>query len=355
MKQLLFPLAMMVLIGLVASGCSSTNNPSELNTKADDFGPYLATDEEPYFGDAAVEQIVTTGETEYEDPVALSAVVDSVENLAVPDIFCFRMVWGNLEHDSGITELTNWSGKLTISRGAIVVTRLIWFEPGQDYLLPRYNDDGFYVPEELAWVSKTSVHIDGIATKLFIPPSVNEEVVTVEYESEQLTISFTMDQLETLDTMIAIGPGNAIAFHSTRFDPTHRLRGFLAGTWGRDDDGNGIFIGKWMSSNGRMLGSVMGKWGHDDDGRPVFVGKWIDQSGKFEGFLKGYWRVRGIGDNAVGRFWGRIFNADREPIGLLHGHFKKGETRRGGFFAGRWCVGCRIPAVISPYAPFDRE
>jgi len=251
------------------------------------------------------------------------------------------MVWGNLEGDSGVTDRTDWSGTLTISRGAIIVTKTIRFEPDQDYLLPRANDSGIYIPEELGWVSYTVGGIDGIATRLLVPPSTTDDIVTVTYESSQLTISFDVNELETLDTLISIGADNAISFEATKCEPQTNVsrRGHLIGRWGRDENGEGIFYGRWMTATGRVIGSLRGNWGVDSTGAQIFVGKYIDLDGNFLGFIKGVWRDRGMGMMACGQFRGRIFNADREPIGVLKGHFKKGDTRWGGYFAGLWCIG----------------
>ncbi len=348
MRNILLIFGILAVLSLVIGGCSSSTDPADIDADLEDFGAYKATDEDPYFGDPDVEEVASAEEEEeYNDPVALSPIVDSVECAERPDIFCLRMVWGNLERDSGVTELTDWSGKLTINRGAIVVTHLIRFEPGQDYLLPRYNEEGYYVPEELRWVSQTSCHYDGIASKLFIPPSVTDEVVTVTYESEQLTISFTMGELEELDTLITIGFGNAISFQAARFDPTSKLHGSLAGRWFRNENGQGVFYGKWISAAGRIMGTIKGQWGIDENGRQVFVGKWIDVTGKFQGFVKGFYSSHPTLSNLAygGRFWGRIYNADSEPIGLLKGHYRRGNCYKGGYFAGRWRIGYRIPVI----------
>jgi hypothetical protein len=340
MKKTILFLAIPMLVGFLLSGCSSTTEPENPSVNLEDFGSYTTANEEPAFGDPYIQALMDVEEN-VDDPVALSPTVDSIENQERTARYCFRMVWGNLERDSGITDPTDWSGTLTISRGAILVTQTIRFEPGQDYLLPRYDDSGRYVPEELNWVSKTTVGVDGIATRLLIPPSVTDDVVTVTYKSAQLTISFDVPELEDLDTLISIGTGNAISFEATRCEPQTNVprHGHLIGRWGRNDDGQGIFYGRWMTSRGRVIGSLRGNWGIDSTGTHVFVGKYIDRDGNFMGFIKGIWRVRGLGANAVGQFRGRIFNADREPIGVLKGHFKKGDTRWGGYFAGQWCVG----------------
>ena len=325
-------------LGLILGGCSSATDPAETSTNLEDFGSYKATDEEPNFGDPIIAELTAEEET-YADPIAFTPIVTLVDGEDSPDKFCFRMAWGNLAGDSDITELTDWSGKLTVSRGAIVVTHLIKFEPEQDYLLPRYDSEGIYVPEVLQWMSFTSVHFDGIASCLYFPPSETEEVVTITYESAQLTISFTMDELYDLDTLVEIGTGNAISFQSVLCDPRSDTRGALMGRWSRDEEGNGIFYGRWISGDGSVIGSFEGEWGIDEDGAQVFVGKYIDDTGAFEGFIKGNYGRRGQGINAAGHFWGHIYNADGDPIGVLKGHYKQGDNRRNGYLAGRWCVG----------------
>jgi hypothetical protein len=340
MKKTILILVVPVLVGFLLAGCSSTTEPQDTNANLEDFGSYTTANEDPAFGDPDIEALMDA-ETPISDPVALSPMVDSIENQERTAAYCLRMVWGNLERDSGVTELTDWSGTLTISRGAIIATRTIRFEPGQDYLLPRHNDSGVYIPEELSWVSKTVGGIDGIATRILIPPSVTDDIVTVTYESPQLTITFDVPALEDLDTLISFGAGNAISFEATRCEPPTNVarHGHLIGRWGRNLHGEGVFSGAWMTSTGRVIGSVRGNWGVDSTGMHTFVGKYIDLDGNFRGFVKGLWRIRAMGDHACGQFRGRIFNADCEPIGVLKGHFKKSDTHRGGYFAGQWCVG----------------
>ncbi len=342
MKRNMILLGLLALFAFAFSACSSTSTePADAGATIEDFGSYKPTDEAPNFGDDDIAELTTEAEeVDVDDPVALSPVVDSTETDTNPDIYSMRIAWGNLESDSGVAELTDWSGTLTLSRGGIVVKKTIRFEPGQDYLLPRYDSLGVIHPEVLNYVSATSWHFDGLRVNLYIPPSVTDEVVTLTYESPQLSMTFAMDELEELDTLVSIGFGNAISFQSMRFDPASKARGGLVGRWGRDDAGNGIFYGKWMSTRGGLMGTLDGEWGTDEDGNQVFAGKYIDINGQFEGLIKGAWKIRGNGANATGHFTGRIYNADLEPIGKLKGHFKRGNNRKGGYFAGWWCVEC---------------
>ncbi|MDD4051603.1 MAG: hypothetical protein PHR28_06880 [candidate division Zixibacteria bacterium] len=333
MKRIFLLLSLVAILGLIA-GCSSSTNPTPAPAE-EQFGSYTATDEAPAFADPDLQAIVAEDNI-YNDPAMLTPSADSLEALADKAVFCFRMVWGNLAADTNIIDKTDWSGKLTISRGAVFVTRLIAFEPGQDSLIISPSETP--LPGSVEWASITSSGYDGLALRLVIPPSTTDEVVTVTYESGQLSTTFTMDQLNDLDTLITIGSGNAISFQSLRCDGAPR-HGALAGVWGRDTTGLGIFYGTWISNNGVIIGTVMGEWGTDSTGQQYFVGKYINETGRFQGFVKGVWYMRGEGRMAAGHFAGLILDAAKEPIGVLKGRFKPGDTRKAGYFAGRWCIG----------------
>lgn len=344
-RKFLFAI-LLVTAMFVIGGCSTGTDSVGDDVNLEDFGAYKATDEEPFFGDADLAELSTAEENEFDDPAAFSPAIVEIENDTVhrANMFSFRMIWGNLNHDSNITELTDWSGKLTLSFGHLVVTHTIRFEAGQDYVQPRITL--YPPPPVIHWTSQTAGHFDGLATKILIPYlderiMMPEKLFTVTYESEQLSITFTFDQLEELDTLINIGHGNAISFQAMRFEPRTEIHGGLIGRWGRSPGGVGFFYGLWRASNGRLMGSLRGHWGTNDDGRQIFLGKWIDSEGRFRGFVRGNW-ADGYGyDRTEGQFNGQIYNAEREPMGLLAGHYKKGDNHRGGFFAGRWCVGCQ--------------
>jgi len=347
MKKVFFLLLVLAATALTIGGCSTSTEPADNTSNLENFGSYQATDEPSAdFGDPALAELLTDqSEQPYTDPAATSPAVDSLENSLRPDLFCFRMVWGNLARDSNITNLTDWSGTLTLSRGAVIVTRLIGFEPGQDSIITRPYLNIMTGLNMIEWGSSTSWHLDGIGARLIVPQSPTDELVTVTYESSRLKITFTMDRFDDLDTLISIGPGNAISFHSIRCEriPAIPTNGYLTGRWGRDENGNGIFYGRWMNVTGQIMGAVKGDWGIDSTGHRFFVGKYVDISGCFEGFVKGTWRDFPMSSSAdrcpTGGFWGRVFDADRQPIGEIKGHYMRAEFRRGGYFSGFWCTG----------------
>ncbi|RME23838.1 MAG: hypothetical protein D6800_09350, partial [Candidatus Zixiibacteriota bacterium] len=165
MKKLATTIAVLGLL-LLAVGCSNQAvDPSASDglNLTDEFGGYTTVAEKPAFGDTQLAD-EENDEQEINDPILGSPAVDSV--IADPEAGAFhlRAVWGRLELDTTVTQQTDWSGSLTISRGAEVVRRLIRFENGQDYLLPRTSRD------LIEWVSVTTVHNDGIAVDLYVPP-----------------------------------------------------------------------------------------------------------------------------------------------------------------------------------------
>ncbi len=374
-KTLIVLLPTMLLFWVI--GCSDNSVENELATNGinleDEFGGYSATSEQIGFGDTEL-LAAAAEEEEYVDPIMSPVVVDSM--LADPEAGFYRFcaVWGMLEYDSTVVNVTDWTGSLTITRGAEVVRRLIRFEPEQDYLIERTDR------QLVEWVSKTTVHNDGIVIDLIIPPvpptfdttityvvdSLGDssqivvidtvmpviEPVTVSFVTGPYSQDFSLGEIATLDTIVTLNDGNSVALHGIRLDRYPCPRGLLAGHWGVDENGDGVFRGIWYSRFGKIRGFLHGHYGINDAGHRVFFGKWISESGKFEGFLKGTWRSHpftNMSENAVampgGFFEGSIYDASRREIGKLRGKYKAAQGHPEGFFQGRWKLNC--PQVSS--------
>ena len=370
-RKLLLPLLVLLVIGLI--GCSeeqatksSADGTYDLNAE---FGGFTASSETPGFGDDDLVEDAE-GEVEYNDPLLQSPALDSLTGDPDAGVFHFRAVWGQLDYDSTVSAVTDWAGSLTISRGGIAVRRLIRFEEANDYLVER-SDRAL-----VEWVSMTTVHNDGIALDLFVPrpmPAIDTleipivdtlgdttwettvdtimpEPVEVEFTTGPYSRTFTLGELVALDTIVYLddADSNAVAFHAFKLDRTPCGSGFLAGHWGRDEEGRGIFRGMWMSRHGYIDGWLQGRYGQNDQGRKVFFGKWIDDSGNFEGFLRGTYNTRPNAHangnafrHAGGWFAGNIYAADREEIGLLKGRFKGPHGMNDvGYFQGLWRLHC---------------
>jgi hypothetical protein len=352
------------LLMIWAVGCSNnpTDTTGDTTNLAEDFGGYTATDEAPGFGDPDL--IATEGEeVEIDDPMLSSAPIQELLNDMDAGMFHFRAVWGRIPYDSTVTEVTDWTGSLTVSRGALVIRRLIRFELNQDTYLPRTER------ELVEWVSATTVHNDGIAVDVFVPPpelvidtsfvvdgtdttwtydTLPVDPVTLTFETGPYTRTFTLEELAALDEVVELADGNKVAFHGIQFfRQVVCPRGILAGHWGYDDEGNGVFEGLWFSHRGYVDGYVHGHFGVNEQGEKVFYGKWVDRDGLFEGLLRGiYGYAPWVRNSDVashrpsGWFRGRIFDASENPIGALAGRYGAAPNVHGGWFQARWKLYC---------------
>lgn len=366
------PALMAAMITLWGMGCSdntiSEQTTAELNLQ-DDFGGYTASDEAPAFADGDLLDAADE-EVEFNDPVANSPEVVDLSEDSESGHFHLRAVWGRLEFDPTVSEATDWTGSLTITRGAMVVRRVIRFERGQDYIEPRHERT------LVEWVSQTTVHNDGIGVDIFVPPPIPEidsveiyvidslgdtvgvrirvdtlwlepDPVTVAFETGPYSRTFTLRELARLDTVVYLEDSNAVAFHAHELNHCICRRGFLRGTWGYDDEGNGVFKAVWIGCAGFPSGYMRGHWGVNDNGRKVFFGKWISANGAFEGLIRGVWGNRPTTNandlanrRAGGYFAGRIYNGEGTEIGALGGRYVSHPQHRHGFLQGRWKLYC---------------
>ncbi|MEW5923011.1 MAG: hypothetical protein AB1746_03400 [Candidatus Zixiibacteriota bacterium] len=364
LRNLLLTALILGLLGFLAGCSEDTASPSDddLLTAAEEFGGYIPTDESAAFGDPVLLDEMDADKI-YNDEFAAIPAVDSIIDESVEGAYALRILWGSLRYDSTITEITDWSGSLTISRGAEIVRRTIKFEDGQDYILDRTDRT------KIEWVSLTSVHFDGIFVNIYIPPvetddsaMIAEEPVTVTFETEPFTVSFSIDEIAALDTIYYLEDSiNAVSFRGFKVEPMGCPNGFLDGHWGTDTTGQGVFSGRWIASNGMLAGFLQGEWGQDSAGANYFVGKYIDVNGRFEGLLKGTYRwlpfgaMNGLQDGQTkrhggGRFFGHFYNAELTPIGVLKGRFgmpKYDTDCDKGYFFGRWKKFCSSAAAIN--------
>ncbi|MDH3891093.1 MAG: hypothetical protein OEV49_08400 [candidate division Zixibacteria bacterium] len=354
MLKKLLTISMLTALLVWAVGCSEspteTNNLTENLNLNDATGGYRATDEAPGFGDSDLMADSDESE-EYDDPILLSGALDSIIEDPASGYYHLRILWGQMELDTSVTELTDWTGSLTVTRGGLAIRQVIRFERGQDAILERTDRN------LIEWESFTNVHHDGIGVDIFVPPAATDstdsatvdELVSVTFETGPYSRTFDMAELMALDTVVYLddADSNAVAFHAFRLDKVPCARGFLAGRWGYNDEGHGIFRGFWISKKGRISGFLRGHFGVNDEGKNVFFGKWIGERGRFRGFIRGHWKQHPnhhANPNAVrhagGRFEGEIIDANRRKIGVMGGKYKSHPQFKRGFFQGRWKLDC---------------
>ncbi|UCG61452.1 MAG: hypothetical protein JSV52_14215 [Candidatus Zixiibacteriota bacterium] len=350
-------------------GCSEnfvdSDRGLELPNLNDQFGGFTASDEKPAFDDPDLLAQIDNDEG-YKDPIMELAGIDTFLADDEAGFYHLRIVWGRLRLDTTVTDATDWSGSLSVNRGAEIIRRVIRFEPNQDYIHPRTDR------KLIEWTSRTSVHNDGIAVDIVVGrsnpvlnstttyeiTSENDTTVTVVVDTAYPVIdpvevvvktglfnsTFTLTEISALDTIIYLDDSNAVALHGLRLDHRPCPRGFLTGTWGVDENGLGVFEGLWVTRNGYVTGFLKGHYGQNDDGLNVFKGKWISRSGLFEGFLVGTYGYELVDDTELeeprGYFRGRIYSADRIAIGILKGRYQGSPLADAGFFQGRWRIIC---------------
>ncbi len=372
----IFLILSLIALALIALGCSKTAVEPEATVEepnmTDEFGGYLAMNESPGFGDDSLTNEASASEEEYDDPYLAGAGLDSILSDPEAGHYHLRIIWGRLRYDSTSTTPTDWTGSLSITRGVEILRRTIRFERNQDYIEPRKDR------RLIEWVSQTTVHHDGIAVDIFIPPArpkidtvrityydslgqphVEIQIdttwptikpVTVDFKTSPYSRTFNLDELASLDTIVYLDDSNAVAFNAFKLNRFPCPRGFLAGVWGFNEEGRGVFRGVWMDRVGRVDGFLKGHFGKNANGEQVFFGKWVSRLGQFEGFIRGHWGFLDCVGNdpsngcyLSGFFRGRIFNSNRIEVGVLAGQFKGANMMSdvpGGFFQGRWKLFC---------------
>jgi hypothetical protein len=327
-------------------GCGDEGTSSNTSDDiSEDFGGFTTADESPYFGDADLAAKLSE-DSAYDDSLLNDPEVDSAVSDTSGGIYAFRVVWGKLSYDSSVTVLTDWSGSLEISHGFEILRRIINFEPFQDYIHPRTD------PRIIEWTSKTSTYHDGIFANFYIPASDSDSAVVITLNAGPFSAAFSLSDLDYLDTVYYLPDSNAVAIHAFKFEWHDCPKGFLAGHWGIDSSGQGIFYGLWTTYNGLILGHLKGIWGVKDSSgnlQNLFYGKYIDLSGNFQGLLKGnYYPHPNVyasdmaRKRAGGWFDGDFYDANGVASGELRGRYKSRPWNESGtgFFHGWWKSNC---------------
>ena len=162
-------------LGLGIQGCSSLTG-SDGPSSGDDFyddsffedlnfdinnedGGYDASTESPGFGDPSFTSMFVEDEPAndpWENDPGVIAMGEDPGNV----VAYARLIWGQLQHNPEITEITDWTGNIWVDSGAIVVKRLIRFESGTDWVDERQMETALGV------VSQTTVHNDGLLLQI---------------------------------------------------------------------------------------------------------------------------------------------------------------------------------------------
>jgi hypothetical protein len=353
-RNIIWQLAMMSLFAAWGlSGCDSPSTPAaneELVTREqtvdldDEYGGFNFGDESPAFADPMLAVDYGPDEAlEFADPMDGDPAVLRIRDRYRPRTF-LMVTWGNLESDSTIDFVTDWTGGLSVENGVAILRRTIRFD-FDDVILPRTSRD------TIEWISHTRPSFDGVLVELHHASQQDTtpddsarvdvaapEPMAVTFKTGPLTVTIMEKDLVDLHRVVAVDDaGNAVAFNTITVIPEECPNGFLAGQWksvtGRPD---GVFRGKWISSNGVHMGYLRGVYGPNSRGEKVFFGKWITEGGRFQGLLRGHYGVSD--DRPGGWFEGEWLGSNLRVMGALRGVYGTRDT--GGFFRGTWKMRC---------------
>lgn len=327
---------------------AGTNSLEEIDLDQS-YGGLDYDDEPEAFGDAELLAEWDRAEDLSAEIAEADSLVDTDPGLAAPDVrrTYLRILWGQLDgmpRDSLGTALpaqrVDWSGKLSVSEGAVAFARLIRFEQPFDHRLPRSDR------QTLEWVSHTAPHFDGILVcVLSRPDSTGAIGGELSFRTGPFSQKFDVAELDGLDEIHEVDElGNAISFTARTVEPGRRCAsGFLAGFWHAAPEtapfDGGILRGLVLSESGRVTGFLKGRYGIDAQGDRVFAGKLIGRQGRVRGLVEGTWMPAADG-RGMGSFQGHWAVRSGVHVGQLRGQYESRGEGGMGFFHGQWAELC---------------
>ncbi len=336
---------------LLSLGCGDTATTSEGAEIAEalelENGGLTMEDEAPAFGEPETFRDIAEYEA-VEDEVDQDPEVASMRER--PDAVQVNLIveWGQIPGNPENETPRNWSGVFHVNRGAMIVRRVIKFEERTDRLLPR--PDRQHVP----FTSITLPHYDGMILTIIDPEPESDEPLIFSYVSplprdiDPSSDQAAVDQNHTApihpETIVRVpvrdlldgrvellidDAGNRMVAAAMARPLDVCERGFLAGHWHKVEDGRGRFIGRVMHEDGEPAGHIRGIYGRRENGEQVFFGKFINLQGQFKGIFGGHY--------GEGHFRGRWLHRSGEH-GVLGGVYREGipGPETGGHFVGRW-------------------
>ncbi len=331
----LLSIALILFVGCAAS-TESSEDVGEIGSALElENGGLQMVDEAPSFGEP--ELLSSLGLLEEDVPVVdeMDASPEIASLRDVPDAVHFRAVilWGQLPDNPDADTPHDWSGALTVNRGAIIAQRTVLFEGPTDNLLPRRD------PRVLPFTSATLPDHDGLIVSIIDPtPAAPEPLVLTYVPDLPGPLGSGGDPIHVPMAALRDAPRPLLVDEETgnRMIATAQARpvdicqsGFMMGRWHRVEEGRGRFIGRVVSEGGELRGHVRGIYGERLDGSKVFFGKYIGTDGEFRGVFRG--------EYADGQYRGRWVTRDGE-VGALGGEYRESipGPEMGGHFMGRW-------------------
>jgi hypothetical protein len=303
-----------------------------------DNGGFEMTDEVPAFGEPGLMDEATLPEIPQQDEIAELDEISSMQLKPDAVLFHTQVMWGQFPLNWDAEQPRNWTGVIAVNRGAIVVKSTVAFEGPTDNLIPR-ND-----PKVVPFTSATLPHHDGLRLLVIDPDPTNAEPQVLVYAtSDGAQYAVPMALLaQGPQTQLLDDQGNRIVAAAVPQPVDLCSFGMLGGHWHKVGEDTGKLIGPVVAPNGDVLGHMRGIYGVKANGEKVFFGKYINSQGLFMGLFAGHY---GDGD-----FAGKWLHKAGE-VGVLGGHYVEDipGPETGGHFLGGWReASCNFP--IQPQA-----
>jgi hypothetical protein len=314
------------LVGIAACATDSSE-PAPTTTGvtsqlAETNGGFTTEDEAPQFG---IPEEFTAANIEVEgananDTMSTNPTVTGVMAVPTAEVRDVLVMWGHIPAGSG-GELRDWSGSLTLSRGAMVVQRTVAFEANDHLDLPRTS------PLAVSFTSHTKPASDCLALRIW-DDSASTAPLTLTYQSATAAADTYVIDLNALDAgPIIIDAGNGDKMIAVDLkEPSPAVvcdGGFMHGRFRALVPGLGFYLGHVLDRTGQVIGDVRGIYG-----KGMIYGKFIDLEGHFVGIINGTY-------DATDDFRARWISLQGDR-GLIHGHYFDDPTVDGGFFLARW-------------------
>jgi hypothetical protein len=319
----------LLLAASSTAACVANAPPGGEITEADvtsalelDNGGLDTENEDAMFGDgAAFDGDRLENDRPYDDAMRTDTRIGDLEGRASATRRRVLLAWGRWPLDLTATNARNWSGSLTIDRGAIVVGRTLGFEDAGDEILPRVS------PDRIDFRSVTRPHSDGMVLRV-IDPDPTAGPNRLRYTSADGTIVRDLDlsRLDAGPVREDAGDGNRVVAVALR-ERDACDHGFLRGRWVALRENLGAYRGVITNADGEPTGHIRGIWGQRRNGEAVMFGKFIARDGSFRGLL--------VGTYEAGEWKARWITRDGDH-GIAGGLYVDAPDLRGGVFKGRF-------------------
>lgn len=281
-------------------------------------------DEAPQFGEPALfDAAALPVEEGVEDVIEDDPEVVAMRAESDAMLYHAAIRWGRFPFNPEVSANRDWSGTFRVNRGALVVRQTIAFE-GTDALATRSDR------LSISFQSMTRSSHDGLRVVVIDPTPDAVQPLILSYsdaggEVHSLSIKNLLGAPDTFDA----GSGDKLVTVAIAQPAQDCELGFLGGRWHKVAQDRGRMLGRVVSVDGETLGHIRGVYGRRENGNRVFFGKYINTEGSFRGIY--------VGRYQDGQFLGRWVTRDGD-IGALGGLYRETVPGPGigGQFLGRW-------------------